>query len=315
MEEHKRCMLDKAPCGYPPTLLEQMGRPKMEREEQKVIYSPSSIGGCHRKHSLQKDHDWYVNPDSVYSTVRGNLLHAGMEKEGAPEGTLGVVRELRMHAPITTKYGEQRFSGQVDEILLRRIEGGVLYVALTDWKSKSLIAHSMGEADRRHVYQINHYKWLATQVLGDYLNNWETMAPADAKIYLNAPLSPISRVVVEEASIVYMSMAKQRTFTSDRFLYVKGKLKGEKDSGGHWHAYKPHEYEEVELSPIILFNQGYTEGVIRAGIEEQIEGENALAAPLVDEDAKLMCPTCAVREICVTIGEAQGFDMYQQRVR
>lgn len=322
MEEHRECMLRPggAPCNYPATILEQMGREKAERTDQGVIFSPSSISGCHRRYALQRDHDWYVDPDQSYSLIRGNLLHAGIEKEPAPRGSLGVIRELRLHAPINTKYGEQRFSGQVDEILLLRVEfddmgSAVLHISLTDWKTKSEITHTMDQADKRHTHQINHYSWLTQQVLANYLNNWEEMAPPEAKIDLLVELPHIDRVEVDEMKIVYLSNNKQRTFVSDTPAYVKGKLLGEKGWDGHWHAYVPHEYEPVWLAPLKVFDRSYTESVIRHGIEVQMESEKSLAAPLADEDAKLMCPNCGVRQLCISIGEHQGYDMKHQRTR
>lgn len=323
MEQHKKCMLGDAPCGYPATLLEQMGREKAERTDQGVVYSPSSISGCHRRYSLQKNHDWYVNPDQSYGQIRGNIIHAGLEKEPAPEGTVGVVRELRLHAPIQTRYGEKKFSGQIDEILLLRVEfddrgSAVLHISLTDWKTKNDIPHSMVEADKRHVHQINDYAWLCLQVLALYLNNWEEMAPKEAKLYLGKgvdKLPHIDRVVVDEFKIVYMSMNKERTFVSDKIGQAKGKLLGEKDAHGHWHAYVPHEHEPLELFPVRMFSPSYTESTIRHGIEIQVESEEVLAPPLEGEDAKLMCPGCGVREVCITLGEAQGYNMIHQRVR
>lgn len=315
MEEHKKCMLSDAPCGFSPTLLEMMVRPQTDREG--VKFSPSSIAGCHRQHALQMDHDWYLDPESTYRSVRGTLIHQGLAEKPAPEGTLGVVRELRMHAPITTRYGGQRFSGQVDEILLlhlERVPGEVvLHVSITDWKTKTDIPHSMIEADRRHIYQINNYAWIVTQVLADYLNNWEVMASGDARFQLTGgPLPHIDRVVVDELRIVYVSMSKVRSFVSNRLLYAKGKQKTEIGEDGKKHIIYPVEHETLELVPLHEFSLGYTESIIRKGIEEQIEGQEALAAPLEGEDAYLMCPSCGVKDVCISLGKAQGYSMQYQ---
>lgn len=318
MEEHKKCMLNDAPCGFSPTLLDLMIRPAEGREG--VQFSPSSIAGCHRQHALQADHDWYLDPEKAYASLRGTLIHHGLAEEPAPEGTLGVIRELRMHAPIQTRHGEQRFSGQVDEILLLSLEfddygSAVLHVGITDWKTKNDIPHALIEADRRHVYQINEYAWLATTVLAQYINEWEIRATAGARFQLTGgPLPHIDQVVVTELSVVYLSMSKVRRFTSGKLLYARGKQKTVIGTD-----LKPHrvegEYETLELSPLHEFSLPYTESIIRKGIEDQMAGKESLANPLEGDDALLMCPSCGVKDVCITIGKAQGLDMTAQEAK
>lgn len=317
MEEHKKCMLNDAPCGFSPTILEMMVRPPADREG--VQFSPSSIAGCHRQHALQADHDWYLDPKKSYASARGTLIHFLLREEPAPEGTLGVIRELRMHAPIQTRHGEQRFSGQVDEILLLSLEfddygSSVLHVSITDWKTKADIPHALVEADRRHVYQVNEYAWIVTQVLKDYLNEWEIRAPEGARFQLTGdPLPHIDQVVVDEFSVVYMSMSKVRRFTTGKLLYAEGKQKTVVGTD-----LKPHridEHEILELTPLHEFDLKYTEGIIRKGIEDQMAGKESLAAPLEGDDALLMCPSCGVKDVCITIGKAQGLNMQAQEAK
>jgi hypothetical protein len=320
MDEHKRCMLAEAPCGFPPTLLEQMSRPKLDRIEQGVIFSPSSIGACHRQHSLQKDHDWYVSPEDSYSMTRGTLMHKWLAGEPAPDGTLGVIRELRMHAPIEVPgKGRQKFSGQVDEILLLRLERDAedvvtLHVSITDWKSRSDIPHSMIAPDKKHEYQVNYYSWLTTEVLALYISEWEIRANKEASFQLTGdPLPEIDLVVVDEINVVYMSMSKVRKFTSSGFRFARGKQLGEIGNDGHWHRYKnPERWEEIELAPVRVLGHEYVESLIRQGIALQIDGDEQLAPPLIGEDAALMCPKCGVREACINLGLAQGYDMKDQ---
>lgn len=320
MQEHLRCMLNEAPCGYAPSLLEMMVRPTIEREREGVKFSPSSIASCHRQHALQQDHDWYLDPDKVYASVRGTLVHHGLQEEPAPAGTLGVIRELRMHAPIETSQGTQKFSGQVDEILLLSLDEAhgpigetVLHVSITDWKTKSDIPHSLVEADRRHVYQVNDYAWLVTQVLAQYINDWENMAPKEARLSLTGdPLPHIDQVVVDELSVAYLSMSKVRKFTSGKLLYAKGKQRMEQGTDGKMHRVDPIEHEVLELVPLHEFDLVYTASLIRKGIEEQIAGQESLAAPLSGDDAYLMCPSCGVRDVCIALGKAQGYDMQYQ---
>ena len=185
-----------------------------------------------------------------------------------------------------------------------------LHVAITDWKTKSDIPHSLLEADRRHVYQVNDYAWLTTRVLADYLNNWEIMAPKEARFDLTGdPLPHIDQVVVDDLNVVYLSMSKVRTFTTGRLLYAKGKQVTAMGEDGKRHVVQPVEHEVLELAPLHEFSLSYTESLIRKGIEDQIAGREALAAPLEGDDAFLMCPGCGVKDVCIALGKAQGYSM------
>lgn len=312
MAEHKRCMLAEAPCGYSPTLLEQMTRPKLERKG--VVYSPSSLQGCHRQNSLKRGYDWYLNPDSAYQMLRGTIGHAGLAEEPAPEGSVGVIRELRLHAMVDTKFGPQQFSGQVDEILMNSVElDGTLHVSITDWKTKSEITHDLLEAEKRHVYQVNYYSWLVREALPWVLEDWVNRAPKEARMFLNAtPMPDVSSVVVDDINIQYLSMSKARRFSSVWLQTARGRIKGDYGEDGRWHQFKPREYEELELQLIKHLDHDYTAQLIKVGIESQIEGEQQLAAPLVADQAQVMCRNCSVRETCVDIGLAQGYDMKAQ---
>lgn len=339
MREHLDCQRDEQgpPCGIAPTILAGMLRPKSDREG--VVFSPSSIQDCQRRHSLQKDHDWYLDVDKAYMLYRGDLFHAGLKEEPAPPGVLGVVRELRMHSPIQTSKGVQVFSGQADEVTLLRIErkpyqlapnatgGGpdetILHVRVVDWKSKNDIPHTMLEAEKDHIFQINEYRLLVERELLSYLRGWREDSPAhlDARLYLNTPFDidelTVSRVVVDELAIVYLTSNKTRTFHSETFLWTKGKMLGESTMGAdgkmHFHAFRPRQYEEIEIAPLPKWQVEYTEQVIREGIERQIEAEEVLAPPLEGDDALRKCEFCPVRQACYDIGVAQGWDMRWQR--
>src|SRR5690348_580923 len=137
MEDHLECQRHRLgpPCGIAPTILAGMLRPKSDREG--VVYSPSSIQSCQRQYALKQGHDWYLDVNAAYNMFRGDLIHGGLKQEPAPPGSLGVVRELRMHAPVMTKHGSRSFSGQADEITLLSVDNGILHVRLVDWKSKN----------------------------------------------------------------------------------------------------------------------------------------------------------------------------------
>lgn len=341
MEEHLRCQREELgpPCGIAPTVLNGMLRPKNDRAG--VVFSPSSIQSCQRQYALKQDHEWYVDVEGAWMLYRGDLFHAGLKEEPAPPGTLGVVRELRMHSPIETSRGVQVFSGQADETTLLSIEHvthlvepdeHILHVKIVDWKSKNDIPHSMLEADWKHVYQINEYRWLAEKVLLAYLKGWKENVPdhLDARLYMGTPediqrltgaetvdFSTITSIVVDEIAIVYLSSSKTRTFSSETFLYARGKMLGESTLGAdgkmHFHAFRPRQYEDIELAPLRKWQLEQTEQIIREGIERQIEGEEHLAPPLAEDDAQLMCERCPVRQACYDIGMAQGYDMKWQR--
>lgn len=293
MEEHRQCMRGEAPCGFPVTFLEKMVRAREDREG--VVFSPSSIFGCQRQHALQEGHDWYLNPDVAYYQIRGTLLHEGIAQEPAPTTELGVLRELRLFAPLETAFGVQQFSGQLDEILLHKIEGDVLHVSITDWKTKGDIAHKFTEPEERHVQQINAYNWLVSRALPEHLRKVGSY--------------PVKGVVVDSVNIVYISMSRVRSFTSRGISYTRGRILGERGSDGRWHAYVPRRYDELELAAVPLFPLSDVEAQIRGGVEEQIRGD---APPLTGDRAKLMCGNCAVREQCIVKGIEQGYNMYLQ---
>ena len=343
LEEHEKCMLSEPgpPCGIPPTVLQIITRPNAEREASGVKFSPSSLSACHRQAVLKGEHDWFLDVKQAYKMVRGTIVHEGLSHEPAPPGVLGVVRELRMAAPIQTKYGVQTFHGKADEILLLRTEiimseqqvnergelltmqGRVrLYVKLTDFKTKSEVGHDLIEAEREHVDQINMYAWLIQQFLPVYLNSVRSGfslitepvdVPMEPHLFLNdgVELPHIDEVVVDELSITYLDMKRPRTFSSRAMLNDQGKMVGDMVNG-RWRRRIPVEYEQLELLPIHHFRTKYTESKIRHGIEQQIEAEQLLAPPLEGKAAELMCRNCPVRQQCVTIGLREGYSMRDQ---
>lgn len=332
MQEHERCMLEETgpPCGYSPTLLQLITRPKTEREG--IKFSPSSLGNCHRRTVLGKNHDWYLDVKQAYKMVRGTIIHEGLSREPAPPGTLGVVRELQMSTPVSVDGEEHTFHGTFDELTLlyarqelintglgNTVEhsnlqmGTVLHVKLVDYKSRLDIPHSLVEPDREHVYQINSYAYLVQKFLPDWLNGcngYEDDGGGNCgHLYLNVTDMPyIDEVIVDELSITYLSMKDVRTFTSKGFGYAEGKQLGDY-TDGKWHRRYPIEYEQLELAPIPHFSNAFIESKIKKGIKEQLESEVILAPPLVGERADLMCRSCPVLAKCVEVGRAENHDM------
>jgi len=304
-------------------LLQIITRTPQERIDNEVVFSPSSISGCHRQSALSQDHDYYVDVRAAYKMVRGTVFHAGLSQEPPPPGVLGVVRELRMSAPIDTRYGTQQFKGMADEIALLYVEEYVkvdgndpvkhrIHVKITDVKTRTAVGHDLIAADRRHQYQVNFYAWLVARFLPGWLNNpipdWEK------NLFLNddARIPHIDEVIVDELSITYLDMARPRTFTSKGFLYDQGKMLGDRVDG-KWVRRKPVEHAELELEPVHQMQEQYVEGIIRKGIEAQIAARSMLAPPLTDpEDVGLLCRSCPVRPACIETGKREGYNMELQ---
>jgi PD-(D/E)XK nuclease superfamily len=342
MDEHMKCMVEEPgpPCGLEPSILQMMTRPNTERTGEGVIFSPSTISSCHRRDVLASNHDWYMDVEQGWKMIRGTIIHEGMGHEPPYPGVLGVVRELRMGAPINTKYGEQRFHGKPDLVVLLNVETkqtyqtveigdgqsvevyqhgdshNILHVKIVDYKTKSEVGHDLVAADRRYVYQVNEYAWIVQQFLPGWLNDTSGNAMSQAgHLQLDASveeLPHIDEVVVDELSITYMDMKKTRTFSSKAMLYADGKMLSD-FRNGRWIRRNPPEHEELELEPIHQFKPEYMESHIRRGIEEQIKAQKLLALPLVGDDAKLMCRSCPVRQVCYETGIQEGYDMDDQR--
>jgi hypothetical protein len=323
MAEHERCMREETgpPCSISPTVLQLMTRHDTERDG--VVYSPSSLGNCHRRTILSRRHPWYADVAKTWAMTKGTIFHEGLAHEPPPAGALGVVRELRMSAPIKMGDGSvEPFKGKPDEIVLLSLDTHeewnekddgereitsrqtTLHVKLTDFKTKASLPPSFNEPYRDNVYQINSYAYLIEQFLPDWLNSsldgaeegsvWR--GGSDHLFMADGAVLPrIDKVVVDELSLVYMSMDTVRTFSSKGFLYTEGK------SG-----------QQIELSPIQHFDRAFAVQKIREGIKRQQDGEVMLAPPLEADRSYIMCGSCAVRRQCIDTGLAEGYSMHNQ---
>jgi hypothetical protein len=314
MDEHERCMREETgpPCSISPTVLQLMTRHDSERDG--VVYSPSSLGNCHRRTVLSRRHSWFLDVQKTWAMTKGTIFHEGLAHEPPPAGSLGVVRELRMSAPIKMGDGTvEDFKGKPDEIVLLSLDTyeawnekddgmreitdrqTTLHVKLTDFKTKASLTPSFNEPYRENVYQINSYAYLIEQFLPDWLNSEGT---CDEHLFMadGVDLPRIDKVIVDELSLVYMSMDTVRTFSSKGFLYAEGK------SG-----------QQIELSPIQHFDRAFAVQKIREGIKRQQEGEVMLAPPLEADRSYIMCGSCAVRKQCIETGLEEGYNMHNQQ--
>lgn len=317
MDVHKECMLDPLhPCSLPPDVLEMMTGGPVEREQNNVVYSPSSLMGCSRQGILTTKYDWYISVEgSAWKQTRGHMVHALMEQQPAWPGTLGVIREQRMEATIATKYGEQVFKGKPDVVVLNGIEGHTLHISIIDYKSTGEIGHK-AEADRKHQQQVNQYAWLASKFLSSFLMDmvvcWDDGAPLPESVHLNEGTDltifeqGFDEVVVDELQIFYADFNKTRRFTSAGVLAARGKRNPDRKT-----------YQELELQPIYMMKLKSVERWIRRHIELEIEAQQLMPAPLAYDDRPFsgeayICYTCPVRETCIEIGRQQGYDTYGQ---
>ena len=314
--ECQKCALHPLhPCGIPADILEMMRGSSVERETSGVKYSPSTLLSCNREAILQQSNEWYVDVEGgAWYQIRGHMVHALMDTQGAYTGVLGTVREHRFSHRVETKYGSQAFMGKMDLVVLKSIEEqdgvNILHVKIVDYKSKTEITHQLDEAPKKNQMQVNLYSWLVTNSLAEYLNHPDL---DDAHhMHLNvAELPHIDIVEVDELVLVYVDMRKVRTFTSavedDQFPYplqAKGK---------RLRPYSMQLNEWMDLKPIHMFGQAYLGRWIVKHIEMRIEAEQNLPAPLTGEDAEGSCRFCPVKTTCIEIGLTEGYSMMDQK--
>jgi hypothetical protein len=211
-----------------------------------------------------------------------------MEKQTYP-GAVDVIREKRLYASLVTSYGAFIFSGQVDLIVIKRIEDGVAYAKIVDFKSTGEIDHELTAAKNDHQMQINVYKWLVenTVFIQDY--NGGTSA-----------------VVVDELEIVYADMKRVRRFTSiegDRIDRGKLVRSSKRDFSPEAPMYTQHYasgklHEVLELAPIrFLTNERIMRWVIRR-IEAKESAKHGEMPGLIADDKRWLCYYCPTRDLC-----------------
>lgn len=266
------------PCQYTPDILNQMrvDYTDPDREPGVESFTPTRILGCARQPVIMGDADYYVDVDHQWPLVRGNMVHALMERATYP-GAVAVIREQRMSTTVWTGQGPQPFTGKPDLIVVKSIAPDGMHIKVVDYKSTGEIGHDLIAAKADHQLQVNMYAWLASECVPGSLEG----IPA----HLGMP------VVVDEVEIVYASMKKIRRFTSAGPLTTTGKMK----------TRNPRSYERLDLEPIKLYDMRRVGRFIKAGIEARLDAKEELP-DILDGDAAWICEYCPVKELCFQIG-------------
>lgn len=261
------------PWPYTPDMLALLAGLDDDEPDDRA-FSPSRLLGCHRESALKTEHGYYVDAENSWPLVRGNMVHALMERARYP-GALDIIREKRFYTTIQTKYGPQQFTAKPDLIVAEHLDGGgVLHLKIVDYKSKGKIEHSLTEASFEHELQVCMYALIVTRELARELG---------------------SPVVVDEVEIDYVDMSRVRRFTSAGWLTDRGKLISRKYG----------EYETLHLAPIRLWSLPKVERFVRRRIEERIQASRVLP-PILKEEERWRCLRCPVREKCYQQPDVKG---------
>lgn len=286
----KVCCLDSLhPCQLPPDILDAM-RAENDHEPSPDTFSPSRLNDCSRKTVLLMSKDYYQNIDSAYKMWRGTAIHASFEKADYP--ALYYLREVRLKAPIETKYGMKEFTGKFDLIVVTKIEDHVAYIKVVDYKSKGEISSDFTEASADHRAQVWMYGWLLTQLAPSQL------FPSELGV---------EEVCIEEVEITYIGHNTARRFTSAGPLSAKGRLLTQRrlNEGMYDNLEKVQNgdktYEVLHLTPIRTVPMDVVKKWIQKKIEAKIDARTILPDILSGDDA-WKCSSCQVKNICFEIG-------------
>lgn len=267
--------------GMPPEVIELIIK-HARTEPSGLEHSPSRILGCHRQAILEETNDYYISLEYEYASLRGTLIHSGIELTGIH--TSQVIQEDRVTTMVDTKYGPQPFTAKSDCIVVLSTEHNlrhretkepefVYHARIVDYKTVGEIGHDFTRAQPKHQMQVNCYAYVAVKEA--------------AKLFKAS-----CTVVVDELEIDYFGFTKARRFTSLGPLLTKGHKPRGADVA-----------EELELKPIQMLPLDKVEAFIRRSIERRIEERKSPILPpqLVGEAAK-WCPRCPVVGPCRKAG-------------
>lgn len=253
-------------------------------EPERDAFSPSRLLGCHRQSVLSGMVDYYLDMDQSWPLVRGNMVHALMERARYP-GVVATIREVRFYTTVDTAYGPQKFTAKPDLIVIDRIDTDwpsdeghgqgnaqeTIHIKVVDYKSKNGIKHDLTEAQYEHELQVNMYAYILSRELPTHLG------------------MPEASLVVDELEIDYVDMARVRRFTSAGWLSDRGKRT----------STRPLTYETLHLAPITIHPRDKVERFVRRRIEERIQAREQLpACSYAGTDKEYLCNYCPVRDAC-----------------
>jgi hypothetical protein len=261
------------PCMYPADVLDLMQEhyDDPDREPGSEAFTPTRLLGCDRQGVLMGRGETYVDVDRAWFPVRGNMVHALMERAPYP-GALHVLREQRLHTTVDTCYGPQPFSAKPDLIVVQRLAPDGLHCKIVDYKSTNAIGHDLVQARTEHQLQTNMYAWIAARVVPDLLG------------------VPECALVVDELEIVYADMKRVRRFTSAGWLKDRGPMLRR----------SPRSYTTLDLAPITIYHPDRVGAFIQRRIEERLAAREELP-PVLEGDRAWMCDFCPVRTACFAL--------------
>lgn len=265
MKDCEQCRCDPLhQCGYPTELITFMLKKETE-EPDGLEHSPSRILGCHRRAILEAREDCYFDVDYAYASLRGTLIHTGLEHVAHTDST---VAEKRVTTMVDTDYGPQPFQAKSDNIVILSEDEDDVHIKVRDWKTTGEIGHDFLKADIKHQMQVNCYAYVARQEPEQWLGRKKN-------------------VIVDELEVQYFGFTKPRRFTSKGSLPVVGK----KPRGG--------EAEMLETEPIRVLPMYRVEAFIRKSIERRMrERQAATLPPPLEGEAAKWCFRCPVFAAC-----------------
>jgi hypothetical protein len=271
-DECRACSVDenRHVCMYPPPVLENMR--EQVSTERDGIYSPTQLTGCFRQQVLLSSEDYYADPNDLYAMQKGTLTHTGLATLDYP-GALWTLSEERLYIKVQTKYGEVRYGGKPDLVVVKKVENETIRALLIDWKTTDSLSHDTTVSDD-YIMQINQYKLILE-------------SEPENKFYEPVFDYPVK---VDEMEL-YVLGRRAKRFSSLISLKTKGKLIDRVN--------KVHEEIELEKIPV-LSNEDTAQWVVKR-IEERIEANDKLPPVLGPED-NWKCNYCPVRKSCFEIG-------------
>jgi PD-(D/E)XK nuclease superfamily len=261
------------PCGIPAPMLSILrGENNPDNDTTTGLsYTPSRLLGCYRQGVLERDHDYYVDVHYQKASLRGTILHAGLDCVGWPNEK--VITEKRLSVPIYLGEGQEpvEFTAKPDAIVVvdeaREPNGEVIVTCdIWDWKTREFKAGELLEADVKHRQQVWMYAWIVSKTSQQWYGQEAT-------------------VHIRSVNIHYVGSSNFRSFSS----LGPGKASITRQ--------RPKRVEEIELAAIPTQPMEKVEKFILGRIKQKQRALTVLAPALEGQDAK-WCYRCPVAVPC-----------------